>query len=47
MSKKVTNPNQKSSAGFIGAIVAVLVIVVAVFAYIVLAGQGAKAEKLA
>ena len=47
MSKKVTNPNQKSSAGFIGAIVAVLVIVVAVIAYIVLAGQGAKAEKFA
>ena len=47
MSKKVTNPNQKSSAGFIGAIVAVVVIVAAVIAYIVINGQGAAAAKFA
>lgn len=45
--KKVTNPNQKSNAGFLWAIVAVLLIGAVIVGYIVISGRGNQAEELA
>ncbi len=47
MSTKVSDPNAKGGSGFLWAIVAVVVIAIAVIAYIIFSGQGAKTEHLA
>lgn len=47
MSTKVTDPNAKGSAGFIWAVVVLLVIIAAVIGYIIWNGQGAKTEAVA
>lgn len=45
-SKKVTNPNQKSNAGFLWAIVALLVIGAVIVGYIVISGRDNQSEEL-
>lgn len=47
MSTKVSDPNKKGGAGFLWAIVAVVVIAIVVIGYIIFSGQGAKTEHLA
>lgn len=47
MSNKVQNPNQGGSKAFLWALVAVVVVAIAVVAYIVINGQGAKTEFVA
>ena len=46
-SKKVTNPNQKSNAGFLWAIIALLVIGAVIVGYIVISGRSGQGEELA
>lgn len=47
MSNKVQNPNQGGSKAFLWALVGVVVVAIAVVAYIVFQGQGAKTEFVA
>ncbi|MDR7330191.1 DsbA family protein [Corynebacterium guangdongense] len=46
-SKKVTNPNKKSNAGFLWAIIALLVIGAVIVGYIVISGRSSQGEELA